>query len=70
LNNFQGLLIKRGKKPKIVLFMNFVTLIGLLAAFGTTISFVPQAIKTIKTKEYIRHILSMYTVLPLAPCYG
>ncbi len=42
--------------------MNFITLIGLLAAFGTTISFVPQAIKTIRTKDTSGISLAMYLV--------
>jgi len=38
----------------------FVNLIGLLAAFGTTISFLPQAIKTIRTKDTSAISLPMY----------
>jgi len=40
--------------------MDFITLIGLLAAFGTTLSFLPQAIKIIKTKNTEGISLSMY----------
>jgi MtN3 and saliva related transmembrane protein len=40
--------------------MDFITLIGLLAAFGTTFSFLPQAIKIIKTKNTEGISLSMY----------
>ncbi|OIO20143.1 MAG: hypothetical protein CO029_03930 [Candidatus Magasanikbacteria bacterium CG_4_9_14_0_2_um_filter_41_10] len=43
--------------------MNIVTIIGLLAATGTTISFLPQAIKTIKTKETKDLSVGMYVVL-------
>jgi len=43
--------------------MDIVPIIGLLAATGTTISFLPQAIKTIKTKETKDLSLGMYTVL-------
>jgi MtN3 and saliva related transmembrane protein len=42
--------------------VNFVTIIGLLAAFGTTISFVPQAVKTIQTKDTSGISLSMYAL--------
>lgn len=41
---------------------NFVNLIGLLAAFGTTISFLPQAIKTIRTKDTSAISLPMYVL--------
>ncbi|WP_317193112.1 SemiSWEET family sugar transporter [Pedobacter segetis] len=40
--------------------MDLTTLIGLLAAFGTTFSFLPQAIKIIKTKNTEGISLSMY----------
>jgi len=40
--------------------MNIVTIIGLLAAFGTTVSFLPQAIETIQTKNTSGISLSMY----------
>jgi hypothetical protein len=36
--------------------MNLVTIIGYLAAFGTTASFLPQAVKTIQTKDTFGHI--------------
>jgi MtN3 and saliva related transmembrane protein len=42
--------------------MNIVTIIGLLAAFGTTVSFLPQAIKTIQTKDTSGISLSMYAL--------
>jgi len=40
--------------------MNWITLCGLVAAFFTTISFLPQAIKTIRTKDTSSISLSMY----------
>jgi len=40
--------------------MNFVTIIGYLAAFGTTASFLPQAVKTIQTKDTSGISLPMY----------
>jgi len=42
--------------------MNIVTIIGLLAAFGTTVSFLPQAIETIQTKNTSGISLSMYAL--------
>jgi MtN3 and saliva related transmembrane protein len=42
--------------------MNFTTLLGLSAACCTTISFIPQALKTIKTKNTTGISLSMYAV--------
>ncbi|ASU33228.1 hypothetical protein MuYL_1330 [Mucilaginibacter xinganensis] len=40
--------------------MNITTIIGLLAAFGTTVSFLPQAVKTIQTKNTSGISLAMY----------
>lgn len=40
--------------------MNAVTILGLAAAFCTTASFLPQAIKTIKTKDTSGISLYMY----------
>ena len=40
--------------------MNLVTVIGLIAAACTTSSFIPQAIKSIKTKDTSGISLSMY----------
>lgn len=40
----------------------YITIIGLLAAFGTTVSFLPQAIKTIQTKNTSGISLSMYAL--------
>jgi len=42
--------------------MNYIDIIGFIAAFATTISFLPQAIKTIKTKDTSGISLSMYAV--------
>lgn len=42
--------------------MNYIEIIGLAAAFCTTISFLPQAIKTIRTKNTDGISLSMYVV--------
>ncbi|HEY9703773.1 MAG TPA: SemiSWEET transporter [Allocoleopsis sp.] len=42
--------------------MNLSTLIGLLACFLTTGAFLPQIIKTIKTKETKDISLSMYII--------
>ena len=42
--------------------MDLTTILGLSAAFCTTASFIPQAIKTIKTKDVSGISLSMYSV--------
>ena len=42
--------------------MNFITITGFAAAVLTTASFVPQAIKTIRTKNTGSISLSMYTL--------
>ena len=42
--------------------MNLITLLGMAAACGTTASFVPQAIETIKTKNVSGISLSMYAL--------
>ena len=42
--------------------MDLFTIIGLLAAVCTTISFVPQAIRTIKTKHTKDLSLAMYSI--------
>ena len=39
---------------------NITSIIGYLAAFGTTVSFLPQAIKTIQTKDTSGISLLMY----------
>ena len=46
--------------------MNYITLIGFVAAFCTTISFLPQVIKTIRTRQTKDLSLLMYSVL----CFG
>ena len=42
--------------------MNYINIIGLLAAACTTISFLPQAIKTIQTKDTSGISLGMYSL--------
>ena len=42
--------------------MNFTTIIGLIAAACTTGSFIPQAIKTIQTKDTSGISLRMYSL--------
>lgn len=42
--------------------MGITIMIGYLAAFGTTASFLPQAIKTIRTKNTSGISLSMYAL--------
>lgn len=42
--------------------MNYIDIIGFMAAFGTTFSFLPQAIKTIKTKDTSGISLYMYAL--------
>lgn len=43
--------------------MDYVKLIGLVAASLTTFSFFPQAVKTIKTKDARSISLTMYSIL-------
>lgn len=45
--------------------MNWVTIIGLIAATCTTIAFLPQTIKSIKTKQTKDLSLAMYTILTI-----
>jgi len=45
--------------------MKLITLLGLSAAFCTTASFLPQAIKTIQTKDTSGISLAMYTLFAL-----
>ena len=40
--------------------LSYIDIIGYLAAFGTTVSFLPQAIKTIQTKDTSGISLYMY----------
>ncbi|MFD0749811.1 SemiSWEET transporter [Mucilaginibacter calamicampi] len=42
--------------------MNYIDIIGLVAALCTSISFLPQAIKTIRTRDTSAISLSMYCV--------
>jgi MtN3 and saliva related transmembrane protein len=42
--------------------MNWITIAGLVAAFCTTSSFLPQAVKTIKTKDTASISLAMYVL--------
>jgi MtN3 and saliva related transmembrane protein len=49
--------------------MNTTTIIGYLAAFGTTISFLPQAIKTIKTKNTSGISLPMYALFTVGTLF-
>lgn len=42
--------------------INSTTVIGLIAAFCTTVSFLPQALQTIKTKDTKGISLSMYSL--------
>jgi MtN3 and saliva related transmembrane protein len=42
--------------------MSITIIIGYLAAFGTTVSFLPQAIKTIQTKNTAGISLAMYAL--------
>ena len=43
--------------------MHWITIIGLLAAACTTIAFLPQVIKTVKTKKTNDISLLMYVIL-------
>jgi MtN3 and saliva related transmembrane protein len=45
--------------------IDIITIIGLMAAFGTTVSFLPQAIKTIQTKDTSGISLSMYALFTI-----
>ncbi len=49
--------------------MNSIALIGYLAAFGTTFSFLPQAIKTIQTKNTSGISLYMYALFTLGTLF-
>jgi MtN3 and saliva related transmembrane protein len=42
--------------------MSYIEIIGLMASFSTTISFLPQAVKTIRTKDTSGISLAMYAV--------
>ncbi|MCK5169891.1 MAG: SemiSWEET family sugar transporter [Bacteroidales bacterium] len=43
--------------------MNLITILGLVAAACTTISFLPQAIKAVRTRQTKDISLGMYTLL-------
>ncbi|MDO8264895.1 MAG: SemiSWEET transporter [Candidatus Parcubacteria bacterium] len=45
--------------------MNWIVLIGIMAAIFTTASFVPQVVKIIKTKQTRDISLSMYAILTI-----
>jgi MtN3 and saliva related transmembrane protein len=49
--------------------MDIVTIIGYLAAFGTTVSFLPQAIKTIQTKNTSGISLNMYALFTIGTLF-
>ena len=49
--------------------INYVNIIGYLAACGTTISFLPQAIKTIQTKNTSGISLYMYALFTLGTLF-
>lgn len=49
--------------------MNISTVIGLFAAVCTTISFIPQAIKTIRTKNTSGISLGMYFLFSLGTLF-
>jgi MtN3 and saliva related transmembrane protein len=49
--------------------LDIATVIGYLAAFGTTVSFLPQAIKTIKTKDTSGISLYMYALFTLGTAF-
>ena len=42
--------------------LDLVNIFGFMAAFGTTVSFLPQAVKTIRTKDTSGISLSMYGI--------
>jgi MtN3 and saliva related transmembrane protein len=49
--------------------MNITTIIGYLAAVGTTISFLPQAVKTIRTKDVSGISLPMYALFTIGTLF-
>jgi MtN3 and saliva related transmembrane protein len=52
-----------GKLLNNLMSINDITIIGLIAGTCTTISFIPQVIKTIKTKETKDISIAMYIIL-------
>jgi len=49
--------------------MDLTGIIGYLAAFGTTISFLPQAVKTIHTKNTSGISLPVYTIFTIGTLF-
>jgi MtN3 and saliva related transmembrane protein len=49
--------------------MNYITFMGFAAAFLTTTSFLPQAIKIIRTRDTSSISLSMYTMFTLGTLF-
>ena len=49
--------------------MNYISIIGLGAACCTTISFLPQAVKTIRTRNTSSISLSMYSLFTLGTLF-
>ncbi len=49
--------------------MNYISIIGLGAACCTTISFLPQAVKTIRTRNTSSISLSMYALFTLGTLF-
>ena len=48
--------------------MSSVTLIGLLAGFFTTLSFLPQVMKTLRTRHTADISLGMFSIFTLGCC--
>jgi MtN3 and saliva related transmembrane protein len=49
--------------------MELVTIVGSLAASGTTVSFLPQAVKTIRTHDTSGISLSMYGLFTMGTLF-
>jgi MtN3 and saliva related transmembrane protein len=49
--------------------MNITSIIGYMAAVGTTISFLPQAVKTIQTKDTSGISLPMYILFTVGTLF-
>ena len=47
----------------------YTSIIGYLAAFGTTVSFLPQAVKTIQTKDTSGISLYMYALFTVGTLF-
>ena len=54
--------------------MNYTTIVGYIAAFCTTVAFLPQAIKVYRTKQTKDLSMPMYTIFVVGVgswfCYG